>query len=468
MKKFASYVLTTTVCASLILSACTSNTGEGTVPSDTVATASQALGDLNYTIETMDLSGQSVATVYGSQLPGYLNHQYYFDGQPVSMTESNFYFIDTFTDFTQYAGYYYPATSEGFIDLSAAIETTGGDDEINNYSTYGDFYISYAEEMLQSALIINKLAEENGVTLSDETLAEIDSVMESVNSTGAAPAGISVDEYLSIYYGEGTTEESFRQTVERYYLADAYTQIWVDNYEFSEDEITVPNIRYALFVNQDGTAEGLAAAQEAAQACLDDSSDIDTFAVAGALAYTNGSSYQYGEIATPNDGSVDSVFTEWAWDESREVGDLDIIYSENFGYFVVGYVGTTEVDDSTKTQIAVAALSQQLSDDIDNNTYNFYTETAFEPAPTVAPVTYDDATAATDVTMPASADAASEGQVGGMTGSKALDVVLIVFAAIGGVAIIGLAVVGAMSFAKKDDKKPSEKNTSEKSTKGED
>ncbi|MCQ2515310.1 MAG: hypothetical protein MJ094_00420 [Saccharofermentans sp.] len=457
MRKLIGSIISVSICASVLFTACTSNTGEGTLPSDS-SVATQAMGDLTYTIETLNLSGQNTSTVYGSQLPGYLNHQYYFEGQPVSLTESNFYFIDTFTDFTQYAGYYYPATSEGFIDLSAPIETTGGTDEINQYSTYGDFYVSYAEEMLESALIINKLAAEDGITLSDETQAEIDSVMNNISSSGAAPAGLSVDEYLSIYYGEGTTEESFRATIERYYIADVYTQAWIDSYEFDESEITVPNIRYALFADMEGTPESLAAAQEAADALYAEADgNLDTFAVEGALAYTNGTCYQYGEIPTPNDGSIDAVFTEWAWDESREVGDIDVIYTENFGYFVVGYVGTTEVDDATKDQIAVAALSHEISDAIDNNTYNFYTDIAFEPAPTVPEISYD------DMTIPTQTSAPVEGQVGGMTGSKALDIVLIIFAAVGGVAIIGLAVVGAMSFTKNNKQDSTKKSTKEKS-----
>lgn len=456
MKKNTTRLLTIALATSMLLTACTSNTGEGTLPSESVAVATQAMGDLDYTIETMDLSGQSVYTVYGSQLPNYLNHQYYFEGQPVPLTESNFYFIDTFSDFSKYAGYYYPATSEGFIDLSATIESTGSDDELNQYSTYGDFYVSYAEQMLESALIINKLAQEEGITLSEETLSEIDTIMNNVRDQGATPAGISVDEYLSIYYGEGTTEESFRQTVERYYLADLYTQEFIDNYEFDEEEILVPNIRYALFADTEGTPESLAAAQEAAQAVFDDSSDIDAFAVAGALAYTNGTCYQYGEIATPNDtSSIDPTFVEWAWDEAREVGDLDIIYSENFGYFVVGYVGETEVDQDTKNQIAVTALSRQINDAIENDTYEFYSDAAFNPAPTVPEQTLPQIGETTETTV------SNEGSVGGMTGSKAFDVVLIIFAAVGGVAIIGLAVVGVMSISKNNKK--DNKSTEEKS-----
>ena len=46
--------------------------------------------------------------VYGNQLMGYLNHQYYFDGEPVSLQESNFYFINAFLELSSDAnmGYY--------------------------------------------------------------------------------------------------------------------------------------------------------------------------------------------------------------------------------------------------------------------------------------------------------------------------------------------------------------------------
>lgn len=76
-----------------ILAACTANDG--------VATTETTVFDPYATTQTtVDLSGESVETIYGNQLPNYLNHQYYFEGQPVPMTESNFYFIDTFSELT--------------------------------------------------------------------------------------------------------------------------------------------------------------------------------------------------------------------------------------------------------------------------------------------------------------------------------------------------------------------------------
>ena len=191
----------------LLLSACTANDGVATSASESVPASTDASSsDPN----AVSLADKTLDDIYGSQLGNYLNHQYYFEGEPVSMTESNFYFVDTFTELTQYAGYYYPATAEGFIDLSAAIDTTGMSEEMAQYSTYGDFFVAYSEQMLESSLIINKLAAEKGLELPAETLTQIDEIIANLQTTYADPAGISLDQYLSIYYGEGVTAESFR------------------------------------------------------------------------------------------------------------------------------------------------------------------------------------------------------------------------------------------------------------------
>ena len=48
------------------------------------------------TSSTVDYSEYTFETMYGSQLIGYLDHQYYFEGQPIPLAESNYYFIDAF------------------------------------------------------------------------------------------------------------------------------------------------------------------------------------------------------------------------------------------------------------------------------------------------------------------------------------------------------------------------------------
>lgn len=448
MNKKEIKLVTAALVTALGLCACTVNTGVATEPSD----SSQAALSSDPQATTVDLSDQSVETVYGTQLPGYLNHQYYFEGNPIPLTESNFYFIDTFTELTTYAGYYYPATADGYIDLAASIDSASATDELSQYQTYGDFFVSYSEQMLESACIIQKRANEEGLVLPEEQLTQIDSVIEQIN-TSAAQANLTADEYLSIYYGEGTTVDAFRQTITNYYLADLYTQEFIDNYEFDEAEITVPNIRYALFSANEGmTEEEIAAAEANANQVFEEAGgDMDIFAVSGALAFTNGTAADYGEIGVPNDGSIDAVFTEWAWDPERQEGDIELIYSPSFGYFIVGYVGTTEIDQSAKEQLAVSHLSEEISSAIDNNEYEFYTDDPYEPAPAVQTpdVSLPDDIAGTSVTTVAD----SSSNVGGLTGNKALDVILVVLSVIGGVAVIGLAAVGVMHITGKNKKK---------------
>ncbi len=434
----------------LLLSACTANDGVATSASESVPASTDASSSDPY---AASLADKTLDDIYGSQLGNYLNHQYYFEGEPVSMTESNFYFVDTFTELTQYAGYYYPATAEGFIDLSAAIDTTGMSEEMAQYSTYGDFFVAYSEQMLESSLIINKLAAEKVLELPAETLTQIDEIIANLQTTYADPAGISLDQYLSIYYGEGVTAESFRQTIVNYYMADLYTQDFIDNYEFDESEITVPNVRYTLYqVPQDATEEQIAAAEESANALFDEAAgDLDTFTVEAALAYTNGETADYGDIPVPNDGSLDETFTNWAWDASRQEGDIDVIYSSNFGYFVLAYLGTTEVSQSAKDQIAVEAMSRIISDAINNEEYDFYVADEYAPAPTVAPAT-DTALAELGLTTETTGvDAGTGSAVGSLTGNKAIDILLISLSVVGGVAIIGLAAIGVMHLSRKKE-----------------
>ena len=455
MNNYRFKLVSAVLSSALLLSACTANTGVATNPSETAA-PTDVYGNPNTEVTGADMSNMSVETVYGTQFPQYLNHQYYFEGQAVPLTESNFYFVDTFTELTQYAGYYYPATSDGYIDLSATIDTTGMSEEMTQYSTYGDFFIAYSEQMLESALIINKLAADEGLSLPEETIAEIDSILANLETESAAPAGLTLDQYLSIYYGEGTTAESFRQTIINYYMADLYTQEFVDNYEFDESEIMVPQVRYTLYQAPAGsvTEEQDTAAHDAAQALLDSADgDVDTFTVEAALAYTNGETADYGDIAVPNDGSLDPAFTEWAWDESRAVGDIDMIYSEYFGYFVLTYLGETEIDQASKDQIAVQAMSELISNAINNDDYEFYTSDEYAPAPTVAPRDPTLNAEGTDVLggTPVEGTPDAGSTIGALTGNKGLDILLISLSVVGAVAVLGLAAVGVKQLTKKKD-----------------
>ncbi|MBR6484224.1 MAG: hypothetical protein IKT14_04330 [Clostridiales bacterium] len=447
MKKIKMTVAVLIIAAMMLpFCACTSKTAvETTDPSDQLQLGTGE-SSADATSPTYDLSEYSFDSVYGSQLINYLEHQYTFDGQEVPLDESNFYFIDAFVELTTYATYgYYPATLEGYIDLSAEVP----DGAAEGINTYGDFFVTYAERMLESTLIINKLANDQGLTLTDEMYAAIDESIEQLRTTSAEPAGMTLDEYLQIYYGPSCTEESFRKIMEHYYMADVYTSKFIEDYEFDESEIMVPNIRYALYYcPSDSYSDEEIAAQEAlAQGIFDQCADLDDLAVLGATSYTNGECYQYGEV-TVQEGQMDPTFEAWALDPARQAGDIDLIHSDYFGYFVVGYTGLVEISDDAKSQIAVNAMSQYISDLIDNGTYQFGTDQPYEGASAVD-------------TMNLEIDGEGDGQAtdetvapgvgtGSVTGSKALDVIFVILASIGSVAIVGAIVFGITYAVRKN------------------
>ena len=197
---------------------------------------------------------QSFKDVYGDQLNSYLNHQYYFDGQEVPKQESNFYFINSFLELTDYAKMgYYPQTSEGVIDLEAPYPT-------EDYKTYGDYLVTYSENSIASAYIIEQRAKAEGITLPEETYNAIEEMFADLRNNKAPEANMSFDKYLQMYYGPGVTEASFKEILERYYLTDAYTSQYCEKFaslhgdEYDNEQAMVPNIRYVLFEAREGVA----------------------------------------------------------------------------------------------------------------------------------------------------------------------------------------------------------------------
>lgn len=413
------------------------------------------------TAPTVDLSDQSFETAYGSQLGNYLDHQYYFNGEAIPLAESNFYFIDAFSELSNYATYYgiYPVTPEGWIDLSAAvtddIETaTDVSGDASQYANYGEFLIVYAERMLESTYIIKTLAAEKGIELSSEDLAEIDDIITNNVAPSAAAAGMTNDEYLQLYYGPSCTEDSFRTIVYDYKLAELYTQDYIDTYEFAEEDINVPNTRYALFwapeeeSDEATLAEQEALANELYENCIDPATgelSLELFDVYGTFSYTNfqngePGAYQYGKEFAVSRGSCVQAYEDWVFAEERAEGDIEIIYAPEYGYFVVGYLGTTEVSQDLKDQIAVDAMSEEILALIDEGVYTFYTDTEYvaaAPVETTAPSAVSE-TSAIGLTAETSGNAL-----------KTKDVIMTVLAVIGGVAIIAMVVMAISNAFKK-------------------
>lgn len=491
--------------------------------------------------------------VYGNQLMGYLNHQYYFDGEPVSLQESNFYFINAFLELSSDANMgYYPVTPSGGIDLAAELEV-----EIDDYGTYGDYFVKYAENALEMSLTLCSYARANDIPLSEDTKLAIDNMLDNIRYGSAANAGMSLDDYLQLYYGPGTDEATFRKILERYYLADAYSDKYCKEYPFSDDQIRTPYIRYALFyapvsadqdtkdlayqsamdmkdscnnlselkslaqsayengiVREQGDSAAFASelseypglwdwtfeeerkegdieviyepsvgyyvigylgikdqityvpyvryalfqpkdtdqvsltdAYTAAKAMKDACGSISDLTGLAETAYKNGEVLDYGDILVTK-GQLDKNFEDWAYDENRTDGELDIIYSPDFGYFVIGYIRTEKQISGLLTDIAMKDLTNIALEESNSGVHDFHTDDEYLPAPaapTATPVPEieltDDGTEETVMNTEATEASAPVAQPQQNGSTKTADVLVVVFFTLAGVAIAAIIAV---------------------------
>ena len=152
------------------------------------------------------INGSTFETMYGSQLGTYLDHKYHYDMTEIPVAESNFYFIHTFTDMSQSALVhgYYPLTSEGFVDL--AFELPEGQTDNFSFSIFGDYFREFAENQLLSTYIVLDMAKEKDLSLDEDTMTQIDEYMVTLGDI-AKEQGITLDQYLKIFYGKDCDEE---------------------------------------------------------------------------------------------------------------------------------------------------------------------------------------------------------------------------------------------------------------------
>lgn len=337
MKKISALILSAVIAASVI-AGCSNEpaTSESSVASSEVIASTGEPA----TTEAAVQAPKTFEEIYGIQLSSYLDHQYYFEGEAIPITESNFYFVNEFANLCNDANMgYYALTATGHIDLSAECDVEG-------YDTYGDFYVEQSELYLQDVYIRLKHANEAGVTLSEESKQAINDSMQYLQSL-AAGSGLSLDEYIKLYIGPGIDETSFRKILENNQIAYYdYPLYYYNNYGIADYVKTiesVPYIRYALFyVADDADQSEKDKALENATAMKNACKNIDDLSALAATAASEGTVLDQGDIEVAGEMAAEK-FVEWALSEERTEGEIDIIYNPGFGYFVVGYIGHKDV-----------------------------------------------------------------------------------------------------------------------------
>ncbi|MBQ6624585.1 MAG: peptidylprolyl isomerase [Clostridia bacterium] len=101
--------------------------------------------------------------------------------------------------------------------------------EVNKYDTWNDFFSDQTLIQIKNYVVLAQLAEKEGVSLSEAEEKDIETQIEEMRST-AVEGNYTLNAYLKLMYGAGTTEKLVRKLMLRDALARKYAEVKVDEY----------------------------------------------------------------------------------------------------------------------------------------------------------------------------------------------------------------------------------------------
>ena len=275
-----------------------------------------------------------------------------------SAAEVNYEYMSVFQQYSQYSSYFGSVLPDDPYTM----------DEEGEYETWGDFYMDQTKEKLKQLTSLCDMAERDGVTLTDEDTAEIDTWIDQLKSSATSLGKDDFDAFLAENFGEGVTEQVLRDMATRETLAMKYVEYYQENFSVSDDQIDAEyeqnkdaydtyHFRYCLVEAMgevtegtgEPTEEALAAAETKANMILDavkegDGDKAELFAEkAETLSLKVESTAMDGDSMT----QYQVPFESWIKDADRAAGDMTVAEQPGYGYFVILFEGRERSDEPT-------------------------------------------------------------------------------------------------------------------------
>ncbi len=140
-----------------------------------------------------------------------------------SVAEYGYYYSSVFQSYAEQANTMYQNYGYAVFDASKdpSLQTTT--DEDGNTITYDEMFRKSVITTLESTNYYLAKCEEEGIELSDDHKAEIDTLLSSLASN-AANSNMSISRYISIIYGKGLNEKMFIELLSEQYLVAQYLE----------------------------------------------------------------------------------------------------------------------------------------------------------------------------------------------------------------------------------------------------
>ncbi len=291
------------------------------------------------------------------------------NGQDISVAELAYYYNTVMQD-EMYNAYYYGTSG---YDYTVAAASQMYDDT----TTYHDYFLSQALVEMQSVYGLLQSADEAGFTVDQATMdSDWATTVASLESYAYSYGLTSAESYLQYNYGSYMTLDAFEKIFEDQNIASLYASAIMEDftpsegaleeyYEANAADLDTYTIDYMVILATADTtdADGEALSDEEIAASLEanrTSAEADANAIVAALDagedfVSLGEDYEvYGAYEGDQymGQYLNTTFSDWVMEDSRQAGDTTITTYEStdrYVYYVVRFQDCSRDDSETAT-----------------------------------------------------------------------------------------------------------------------
>lgn len=163
-----------------------------------------------------------------------------YDGEKITMAEYNYYYISLYNQMyslsSQYDQYYGSGSGASYTGFDYSANPADQEytlEEIEGVKTWADYFkVTATEKAFLQKELYDAAMNEKGFKLTEDEKAEIKKEIEDQMTQieeAAAKNEYSVNNYIPLIYGEGLTEKSYTELLNRDYVVEKYLEWYQDN-----------------------------------------------------------------------------------------------------------------------------------------------------------------------------------------------------------------------------------------------
>ena len=259
--------------------------------------------------------------IYNSTFPSRHTTAVTIDGQDYTVAQLNYYYSNAYNTF--YSNYYQYIAYGLFFDTSTSL----GDQMYSEDMTWREYFLESAVNNMTQVQILNKAAEAEGYTLTEEEQAQYEEAVTNIETSWADLGYSSLEQYINMNFGKGVDMDLIRQELYRTYVASSYSQHLYDSYDYSIEELEAyyaenaddfDVITYTYYTDYDGTVDADAAAAEL------NGADADEFA-----AYMEENYSVTPNTLSYSGSNLPDSYSDWLLDAARVPGDTTVVTGDD-------------------------------------------------------------------------------------------------------------------------------------------